>query len=100
LKSQIATSSYLSSDFCIFDKAIIMDIQLKEKLIAKIGSINNDELLRQLLRVFDLESETDELYCLNKDEKEAVNEGIAQLDKGVFLSNEEANSQADQCLNR
>ncbi len=77
-----------------------MYTQLKEKLIAKIDSTNDEELLHQLLRVLDLESKTDEYYSLSEDEENAVNEGIAQLDKGVFLSNEEANSQADQCLNR
>jgi len=77
-----------------------MDIQLKEKLIAKIDSTTDEELLRQLLRVLDLESKTDEYYSLSEDEEKAINEGIAQLDKGVFLSNEEANHQADQCLNK
>ncbi len=77
-----------------------MNTQLKEKLIAKIDSTTDEELLCQLLRVLDLESETDEYYSLSEDEEKAVNEGIAQLDKGVFLSNEQANGQADQCLNR
>lgn len=72
-----------------------MDIQLKEKLIAKIIITNDDELLRQLLRVLDLEAETNEYYSLNEDETEAVNEGIAQLDKGMFISNEEASRQVD-----
>lgn len=77
-----------------------MDIQLKEKLIAKIDSTNDDELLRQLLRVFDLEAKTDECYILSIEEKEAVNEGISQLENGNFLSNEEVNRQADRCLNK
>jgi hypothetical protein len=77
-----------------------MDIQLKEELIAKISSINNDELLHQLLRVLNLEAKTDEYYFLSEDETEAVNEGILQLDRGIFLSNEEANRQADQCLKK
>ncbi len=64
-----------------------MNIQLKEKLIAKIGSTNDDELLRQLLRVFELEAKTDEYYFLSEDETEAVKDGIAQLDKSMFLSN-------------
>lgn len=71
-----------------------MDTQLKEKLIAKIDSTTDEELLRQLLRVIDLESKTDEYYALSTEEKEAVNEGIAQLNKGLFISNEDANSQA------
>lgn len=77
-----------------------MDIQLKEKLIAKIASIEDEKLLHQLLCVIDLEVGADQIYHLNKDEQTAINEGIAQLDNGMFLSNEEANKQADRCLNR
>jgi hypothetical protein len=76
-----------------------MDTQLKEKLIAKIDSTTDEELLRQLLRVLDLESKTDEYYSLSEGEEKAVNEGISQFEDGKFLSNEEANRQADQCLN-
>ncbi|MVN20095.1 hypothetical protein [Mucilaginibacter arboris] len=87
--------------FLYLVKAIAMiDIELKEKLIAKIDSINNEELLNQLLRIIDLESKAHEVYDLSKEEAEAVNEGIAQLNKGMFISNEEANRQADQWLNR
>ncbi len=71
-------------------------IELKQKLTAKIGSTNDVELLR----VLDLESKTDEYYHLNSEEEKAVNEGISQLDRGVFLSNDEANRQADQCLKK
>lgn len=39
-----------------------MNTQLKEKLIAKIDSTTDEELLHQLLRVLDLESKTDEYY--------------------------------------
>lgn len=75
-------------------------IELKGKLKAKIDNTNDEMLLLQLLRVLDLESKTEELYFLSLDEEIAVKEGIAQLDKGMFISNEEANKQADQCLNK
>lgn len=97
LKSQNATSSYVVKCwFCIFDKTTKMDIQLKEKLIAEIGKTNDNELLC----VFDLESKTDEFYNLSKEENEAVSEGIAQLENGKFLSNDEVNYQTDKCLNK
>ncbi len=45
-----------------------------------------------------MESEINDRYKLSEDETRAVNEGIAQLNQGMFLSNEEANEQANQCL--
>lgn len=75
-------------------------MQLKEKLIAEIEQINDEELLNQLLRMINLESKADEIYHLNADEINAVNEGIAQLDQGRFISNEEVDRQALECLNK
>lgn len=77
-----------------------MKSELKEKLIAKIDNTNDEMLLHQLLQVMDLESKTDQLYVLSEDEAMAVNEGIAQLNKGMFISNEEANRHADKCINK
>jgi len=79
---------------------MLTGIELTGKLKAKIDSADDEDLLLQLLRLLDIESKTDELYFLSEAEEIAVKEGIAQLDQGVFLSNEEANSQADQCLNK
>jgi len=62
--------------FCKFDQRSVMTtIQLKEKLISKISTIDNEELLNQISRLIDLEIKTDEVYELSFDETEAVKEG-------------------------
>ncbi len=96
------TQLSLNLNFCTFGQKqrVMIAIELKQKLTAKIGSTYDEELLHQLLRVMELESKTDEYYRLNSEEEKAVNEGISQLDRGVFLSNDEANRQADQCLKK
>ena len=75
-------------------------IELKEKLIAKISSPDDGELLHQLSRVIDLEMQIDDVYKLSPDGLKAVKEGIDQIDNGSFLSNEEANKLIDKCLGR
>ncbi|RYU87924.1 hypothetical protein EWM62_15640 [Mucilaginibacter terrigena] len=75
-------------------------VELKEKLIAKIGTTNDEELLNQISRLVNLELFADEIYKLNPEEFEAVKEGIAQIESGLFVSEAEANRTIDKCLGR
>ena len=77
-----------------------LSAELKEKLIEKINNTNDVELLEELLSLFDLESNTDEMYKLGPEEEEAVNEGIDQLKNGLFVSNEESNRRIDEWLKK
>ena len=47
-------------------------VELKEKLIAQINSIDNEELLSSILRNVELEQELNEIYILSAEEREAV----------------------------
>jgi hypothetical protein len=79
---------------------MLTDVELKEKLIARINSTDDEELLHQLYRVIDLEMQIDDVYKLSPDELKAVKEGIDQIDNGSFLSNKEANKLIDKCLGK
>jgi len=79
---------------------MLTDTELKEKLIARINNTDDNELLNQISRLIDLEMQIDEVYKLSPDELNAVNEGIYQIDNGMFLTNEEANKIIDKCLGR
>lgn len=75
-------------------------MQLKEKLIAKIDQINDEELLNQILRMIDFEAKPGKIYHLNPYEFDAVNKGIEQLNQGEFITNDEADRQAITCLKK
>ncbi|MEO6978913.1 MAG: hypothetical protein ABI113_11065 [Mucilaginibacter sp.] len=79
---------------------MLTETELKEKLIAKINETGDSELLNQISRIIDLEIELDEVYKLSPDELNAVNEGINQIDSGMFVTNEQANKIIDKCLGR
>jgi predicted transcriptional regulator len=79
---------------------MLTDIKFKEKLIAKISNIDNDELLHQISRLIDFESKMDEVYEMSPGEIEAVNEGLEQLKNGQWISHEEANKQVDEWLKK
>ena len=75
-------------------------IELKEKLIEKINSTDDVDLLRQLSLVIEFESNSEEIYRLSPEEIAAVKDGISQIDSGQFFSNEEANKIFDKCLGK
>jgi len=75
-------------------------VELKEKLIAKIKSTDNEELLEHIANIIDFERNTDEVYKLSPEEIAAVNEGIEQIKNGQYLSHEEANRQIEEWLKK
>jgi len=75
-------------------------IELKEKLIKKIITTNDEELLEELSWIIDVEEPNNEIHVMSEGEIEAVNEGLAQLDRGEWISNEEANRRADEWLKK
>ncbi len=75
-------------------------IELKEKLIARITSIDDEALLDQISDFIDFEYNAKGIYKMSPAEIEAVNEGIAQIENGQWISNEEANKIFDKCLKK
>lgn len=75
-------------------------IELKEKLIAKIRSTDDQQLLDHISEIIDLGTLTDGVYEMSPGEIEAVNEGLAQLDNGEWITNEEANRQVAEWLGK
>ena len=58
---------------------MLTDVEIKEKLIEKINSSDDLELLQQISRVFDLNAQADDIYQLSQEETDAVNEGLNQI---------------------
>ncbi|HVW95703.1 MAG TPA: hypothetical protein VHA56_07025 [Mucilaginibacter sp.] len=82
------------------DDDMLTDIELKEKLIAQINETKDHELLNQISRLIELESQIEDVYQLSPDELKAVNEGIDQIDNGQSFTYDEANKIIDKCLGR
>ncbi|MDB5158239.1 MAG: hypothetical protein JWR50_2946 [Mucilaginibacter sp.] len=74
-------------------------VELKEKLIAQINSIDDEELLDHIADIIELES-PDSVYKLSLGEIKAIEEGITQIENGQFFTNEEANKIIDKCLGK
>jgi len=76
-------------------------VELKEKLIAQINSIDDEELLDSLARTVELELEiSNGTYIMSQGEVDAVNEGIEQIKNGQWVSHEEATREINEWLKK
>ena len=75
-------------------------IELKQKLISKIQETVDDSLLEEALRLLNIESGELDVLVLNEEQVNAVDEAQAQIKSGQFLSNEQANKEIDEWLNK
>lgn len=74
--------------------------ELRKRLIDKIQKINNQPLLEEAYRLLQLETEGIEIYKLNNEQKNIVNESREQIKSGKFLTNDQANNEADEWLKK
>lgn len=65
-------------------------VELKKKLINKIGSIENDALLEEMLRIAGGESVGEDVYSFTKQELKAVEEAEKEYERGEYISGEDA----------
>jgi hypothetical protein len=72
---------------------------LKEKLINKIQATDDKVLLEELSVLFELQ-EPDTVYELNDEQKKNIKTGQEQIKSNQFLTDEEANKDVDQWLNK
>lgn len=74
--------------------------ELKTRIIDKIQKTDNQNLLEEAFRLLQLESEDIEIYKLSDEQKSAVNEAREQIKRGEFLTDDEANKDVDEWLNK
>jgi hypothetical protein len=74
--------------------------ELKKKVIVKINQSNDDEILTEVYKMLDTTFEDSEIYHLSENHKLAIKMGINQVNSGEYLTNEQANKEAAQWLNK
>ena len=72
-------------------------IELKKRLIDKINSIDNVELLKEASRLIDIETkDIESIYILPENMDEAVSEAKEQISNGNYLTHSEANKEIEK----
>ena len=74
-------------------------LEIKRRLINKIRKTEDNNLLEEAYRLFEIESEDLEEYKLNNSQIQAISEAREQIETGKYLSADEADKEIDQWLN-
>ena len=75
-------------------------IELKNKVIGKINQLNDDEILNEIYKLLDDNDEDTEIFQLSENHKIAIEIARNQIDKGEYLTNEQANKEIREWLNK
>ena len=75
-------------------------VELRKRLIEKIQLTDDDKLLEEASRLLEVEIELSDVYIINDQQKEAIEEGKKQIINGAYLSDEESNKEIDEWLSK
>ena len=75
-------------------------LELRKKVIEKIGKIENEDLLNEVNRLIDIEASDFEVYELNDEEKQAILEVENQIKNCEILTDEEAKKDIAEWLKK
>jgi len=75
-------------------------VELKERLISKILHTENPEVLGEVFRLLEIENEEIEVIKLSDQQKQAILQGQEDIKNGRFLTNEQADQEIDEWLNK
>jgi len=70
--------------------------ELKKKLIGKIADSEDENLLLEVYRLFELEKEQVALYPLSDEQISVVRESQQQVKDGKYLNERDANKEIDE----
>ena len=74
--------------------------ELRNKVIGKINQIDDEEILNEIYRLLEDSIEDDEIFQLSENHVIAIEEAKKQIDQGESMTNEQANLEIGEWLNR
>lgn len=75
-------------------------IELKNKIILKVRQVNDEEVLNEIYKLLDDSLDDSEIMMLSDNHKNAIEVAKEQIEKGEYLTNEQANKEMDKWLNK
>jgi hypothetical protein len=75
-------------------------LELRKRLIDEIEKTEDKGILEEILRLLKIQTNDTEIYSLSEDQMMAVNEAMAQVKNGQFLTDEQANKEIDEWLRK
>jgi hypothetical protein len=75
-------------------------LELQSKVIDKINNLTDNDLLMDLIKLIEDNSDDTDIYRLSENHKIAIDIAIEQIKNGDFISNQQANKEIDEWLSR
>jgi hypothetical protein len=75
-------------------------VEIKKRLIQEIKLSSNKNLLEEFYNYLNQENKTQEDYKLSEEQNFAIKEARNQIKNGDYLSNEEADQEIEEWLNK
>lgn len=75
-------------------------IELKECLIKQIKNTTDENLLEEIYRLLGLENKDTEIYTVNEELEQYIQTARTQIKQGQSLTDENANKEIDEWLNK
>ena len=75
-------------------------LELKQKIIEKIESIEDDNLLAEIYRTLEISQADSDVFVLTPAMRIALDEGLEDVKHGRVISNDEANKDIDEWLSK
>ncbi len=72
-------------------------IELKNMLIHQIASINDEDFLNAIKTIIEAKTNST-TYQTSAEQKQKIEEGLKQIEKGYYFTNEEVESEIDKWL--
>lgn len=73
---------------------------IKSQIIKKVETIDDAELLDEIKRLIEIQSEDSKIYHLSEEQKSAVAEAQVQIKRGEYLSDDAANNEIEEWLKK
>ena len=74
--------------------------ELKVRLIKEITDSDNEELLKDVFRLLEIENDESTPYVFTEEQITMVNETLEEVKAGKFLTEEEANKRTNEWLEK
>jgi len=73
-------------------------LELKQKIITRIRESQNPDLLKEVIRLLEIESEDIEVYKLSEEQRKGIDQAREEIKNGKFISNEQSDKEIDEWL--
>ena len=75
-------------------------IELKLQIINRLSTIDDEQVLEEILKLVNFESDMDAVYQLTDAEKKAIDAGLKDVKEGKVYSSEEADMMMNKWLRK